>query len=119
MNRLRRTQAQDSLELLLDTMCNTFGGIILIALLIALLSRDSTSDAGVGQRIKEQLEQVTRQTAEAERLQKTLREQTRTNVAPMMAMLEERDRLWQEIEASRTVIQSNTLTQASVFATNN
>ena len=30
----------DSLELLLDTMCNTFGGIILIALLIALLARD-------------------------------------------------------------------------------
>ncbi len=29
----------DSLELLLDTMCNTFGGIILIALLVALLSR--------------------------------------------------------------------------------
>ena len=35
----RRTLAPaDSLELLLDTMCNTFGGIILIALLVALLS---------------------------------------------------------------------------------
>jgi hypothetical protein len=30
----------DSLEMLLDTMCNTFGGIILIALLIALLARN-------------------------------------------------------------------------------
>lgn len=35
----------DSLELLLDTMCNTFGGIILIALLVALLSRNSGTPA--------------------------------------------------------------------------
>ena len=31
----------DSLDLLLDTMCNTFGGIILIALLVALLARQT------------------------------------------------------------------------------
>lgn len=38
----RRTLGQpDSLEMLLDTMCNTFGGIILIALLIALLARET------------------------------------------------------------------------------
>jgi hypothetical protein len=36
----------DSLELLLDTMCNTFGGIILIALLVALLARDVDSPPG-------------------------------------------------------------------------
>ena len=42
----RRTLAPaDSLELLLDTMCNTFGGIILIALLVALLSRTGGSSA--------------------------------------------------------------------------
>ena len=31
----------DSLEMLLDTMCNTFGGIILIALLLSLIAKDS------------------------------------------------------------------------------
>ena len=35
---LRRQKSKDSLDLLLDTMCNTFGGIILIAILVALLS---------------------------------------------------------------------------------
>jgi hypothetical protein len=44
MNR-RRLQPTDSLEMLLDTMCNTFGGIILIALLIALLARDTPGKA--------------------------------------------------------------------------
>lgn len=35
---LRRQKTKDSLDLLLDTMCNTFGGIILIAILVALIS---------------------------------------------------------------------------------
>lgn len=36
-----RFQSPGSLEMLLDTMCNTFGGIILIALLISLVARDN------------------------------------------------------------------------------
>jgi len=32
----RRNTTEDSLELLLDTMCNMFGGIILMALLVVL-----------------------------------------------------------------------------------
>ena len=37
MKRRRALAPADSLDLLLDTMCNTFGGIILIALLVALM----------------------------------------------------------------------------------
>lgn len=37
----------DSLDLLLDTMCNTFGGIILIALLVALLARQTPQQSPV------------------------------------------------------------------------
>ena len=37
MRRRRALAPADSLDLLLDTMCNTFGGIILIALLVALM----------------------------------------------------------------------------------
>ncbi len=33
----RRTSKQDSLELLLDTICNTFGGVLFIAILVVLL----------------------------------------------------------------------------------
>jgi hypothetical protein len=39
----RRPAPTDSLDLLLDTMCNTFGGIILIAILVALLARQTPS----------------------------------------------------------------------------
>lgn len=39
MNSLRRQKPSDSLDLLLDTMCNTFGGIILLAVMVTLLSR--------------------------------------------------------------------------------
>ncbi len=44
----RRAQEKtDSLDMLLDTMCNTFGGIILIALLISMLARDVPSTTTV------------------------------------------------------------------------
>ena len=33
----RRASRQDSLELLLDTICNTFGGVLFIAILVVLL----------------------------------------------------------------------------------
>jgi hypothetical protein len=39
MRRKLHANQQDSLDLLLDTLCNVFGGIILIACLLAMLSR--------------------------------------------------------------------------------
>ncbi len=38
---LEEDDSEDSLELLLDTLCNAFGGIILITLLIALMSQEA------------------------------------------------------------------------------
>ena len=40
----RQSEKADSLEMLLDTMCNAFGGLILIAILIAILARPQTPD---------------------------------------------------------------------------
>jgi hypothetical protein len=39
--RRKNTEPNDSTELLLDTMCNAFGGIVLIAILIAILTGNS------------------------------------------------------------------------------
>jgi hypothetical protein len=39
----RRQHRGDSLDLLLDTMCNTFGGIILLAVLVTLLVKHEHS----------------------------------------------------------------------------
>ena len=36
---LRHKRLSDSLDMLLDTMCNTFGGIILLAVMVTLLAR--------------------------------------------------------------------------------
>jgi hypothetical protein len=44
MRRQRQT-SQDSLELLLDTLCNVFGGIILITCLLALMNNRKTDDS--------------------------------------------------------------------------
>lgn len=37
----RRAAKQDSLELLLDTICNTFGGVLFIAIMVVMLLRQS------------------------------------------------------------------------------
>lgn len=39
----RRLQASDSLELLLDTLCNTFGGVLFIAILVVVLLQLSSN----------------------------------------------------------------------------
>ncbi len=43
MKRKLHSNQQDSLDLLLDTLCNVFGGIIMIACLLAMLSRPHAS----------------------------------------------------------------------------
>lgn len=41
----RRTEIPDSLELLLDTICNTFGAVIFISMLLSILAGDKASEA--------------------------------------------------------------------------
>ena len=47
-------ESEDSLDLLLDTLCNAFGGIILITLLIALMSQEANNAAAVPTSFKTQ-----------------------------------------------------------------
>lgn len=42
----RRSAKQDSLELLLDTICNTFGGVLFIAILVVLLLQQTGKGPG-------------------------------------------------------------------------
>ena len=41
----RKRPAQDSLDLLLDTICNTFGGVLFVAILISLMIQDTKPEA--------------------------------------------------------------------------
>jgi hypothetical protein len=45
MSRRRAARAQDSLELLLDTICNTFGGVLFIAILVILLLQQTSPNS--------------------------------------------------------------------------
>lgn len=54
---LRRQRPSDSLDMLLDTMCNTFGGIILLAVLVTLLtSKERHGSAATASDSREMLE---------------------------------------------------------------
>ena len=58
----RRQSRGDSLDLLLDTMCNTFGGIIMLAVLVTLLSKREVS----GRATADSEEMMRRRISEAE-----------------------------------------------------
>src|SRR4051812_5865946 len=72
---LRRRGHTDSLELLLNTMCNTFGGIVMISLVMALLAGDTSSDEAAAARASDWQRQISQANAaleEARQLQSTL-----------------------------------------------
>lgn len=109
----RRQHQPDSLELLLDTMCNTFGGIIMIALLIALLSRDASSENAATDNSQRQLQSIEQQTTEAQQLQQRLRVSD-PNTTAAFELLTQRDELRQRIEAAQQVLQSNNTALAAM-----
>lgn len=72
---IRHRSLTDSLQLLVDTICNLFGSIIIISLLMALLSKDPTTDATPAQRQenwRNQIQQTQSELDEARRLQSTI-----------------------------------------------
>src|SRR5688572_16512006 len=112
----RNFKQPDSLELLLDTMCNTFGGIILIALLVALLARDvesriSKSSVGPSEIRLEQLKQdLQTATSYIEKLKTELATATNSEPAALAAQLENarqmRDSLVREIKDREQQLQA-------------
>jgi hypothetical protein len=72
---IRRRSLTDSLQLLVDTICNLFGSIIIISLLMALLSKDTSPEAAAQARAanwKTEIQQAQSNLDEARRLQSTL-----------------------------------------------
>ena len=94
---------QDSLDLLLDTICNTFGGIIFIACLVALLARDANS---VPDRAMEQadLDMIKRRidvaTSDLEKLEGLITRQTEKR-ASTSTLVTRRDELTEAIKEMR------------------
>lgn len=85
---LRRLKPSDSLDLLLDTMCNTFGGIVLIALLVTLVAREAKlSEAAArlaadsAEVVQQRLEQAQRELAAAQQFATDLAQQRQVAAA--------------------------------------
>lgn len=99
----RARKQEDSLDLLLDTMCNAFGGIIMIAILVALLIKDTKqaekgpSEAVQASMVDRKLTQ-TREELEATReLQEQLKMQLQ-QAGEAAKLVEERDTLQKQFE---------------------
>ncbi len=126
--RRRQRASSDSLELLLDTICNTFGGILFIAILVIIMlqmsSERSVSNETVTSEVIVQHQQLTTRSShlkqELSRLQETLASQKQTldlmapaetaqlldkrtqNEKRLERNLSKQDQLQVKIETSRT-----------------
>ncbi len=109
MKRRLHRDNPDSLELLLDTLCNVFGGIILIACLLAMLNRPKpaldpanlTSDREAGILIEKKIEMAR---AELDGLQKRRSALPRENDATLLPMVQELQALQRTAEVKRQKI---------------
>ncbi|HYF34149.1 MAG TPA: hypothetical protein VD994_02575 [Prosthecobacter sp.] len=99
-------QKADSLDLLLDTLCNVFGGIILIACLLALLSQDRVTSSPiivpVADAVGQLLEQRTLAAqAELKGLEELLAELDSGDDTRLRLLAAERDALKKTVERLR------------------
>jgi hypothetical protein len=109
---LRRRKPHDSLYMLLDTMCNAFGGIILLAVLVVLLTSKEKSQSAV---TGDSLERLQRRVALAqtnlqESLQLAASLQSRTTDASQkdqLALLDTRKQLQDQIKLIRDLAAKN------------
>jgi uncharacterized membrane-anchored protein YhcB (DUF1043 family) len=98
MRRSRRTN-KDSFDLLLDTICNAFGGIVLIAVLITLLTKharetvDPKSAAEDRDVVEQQIFDTRRELDELRRYFDEIREKAIADPATTAALQAEMDRL--------------------------
>jgi hypothetical protein len=109
MRRRLQKDNPDSLELLLDTLCNVFGGIILIACLLAMLNRpkptkdpaSQSSDREAGILLEKKIEMAR---AELDGLQKRRSALQRENDPVLLPMVQELQALRRTAEVKRQTI---------------
>jgi hypothetical protein len=117
-----RQPTSDSLELLLDTICNTFGGVVFIAVLVVLLVRHSGQQplvqgepvvpAEVVEELYQQLDSLGRELSDLHRTA-LQQEQVVAQLAPedLQTIVDERNRLRAE---GRNLLQTRDRTLSSI-----
>lgn len=110
----RKTSENDSLDMLLDTLCNTFGIIILIALLVAILTFQSRPTEAVDEIATMSRELMERRIAnveadfiQAQARQEELQERLADDeLADQRRLVDEKDQLEREIDLARSTAET-------------
>lgn len=104
---LRHAKPPDSLELLLDTMCNLFGGVVLLAVLVTLLAKQEKGaevDVNAESRamLQKRIAQVEAEQYDLRSKQDELEAQIAANPAKeRLSMLSERKQLQRQLDLLR------------------
>jgi hypothetical protein len=113
---IRRRSLTDSLQLLVDTICNLFGSIVIISLLMALLSKDAAPDATAGQSadIQRQIQQTQTDLEETRRFQSTILPNAEDT--QRLALADKIAELKTLVSSNLALVQSNTAPATSTTA---
>src|SRR6476469_5385937 len=105
---IRSRSLTDSLQLLVDTICNLFGSIIIISLLMAVLSKDVPPDAAANQSadLQRQIQQTQSELEEASRFQSSI--QPNPDDVERLALADKIAELKTIVSSNLAVAQSNT-----------
>ena len=117
--RKRTAGPKDSLDLLLDTMCNAFGGIVLIAILVALLISPTDSNSSRESEVNRETLELSRKSRELRELenQVAVLEAKYKDIKEIIPLVQKRDQLretlkkLQESEARSLVSLNNRLAE--------
>jgi hypothetical protein len=113
---IRRRSLTDSMQLLVDTICNLFGSIVIISLLMAMISKDVPPDASANPSsdLQRQIQQAQSELDESRRFQSTI--QPSADDAQRLALADHINELKTIVSSNLDLIQTNA-THTNVTAT--
>jgi hypothetical protein len=105
---IRRRSLTDSMQLLVDTICNLFGSIVIISLLMAIISKDVPADASAkaSADLQRQIQQAQSELDESRRFQSTI--QPSADDAQRLALANRINELKTIVSSNLALIQTNT-----------
>src|SRR3954468_19116624 len=105
---IRRRSLTDSMQLLVDTICNLFGSIVIISLLMAIISKDVPADASAkaSADLQRQIQQAQSELDESRRFQSTI--QPSAEDTQRLALADHINELKTIVSSNVALIQTNT-----------
>ena len=113
---IRRRSLTDSMQLLVDTICNLFGSIVIISLLMAVIAKDVPPDASANASadLQRQIQQAQSQLDESRRFQSTI--QPSADDAERLALADRINELKNVVSSNLALIQSTATNTNAITA---